>query len=117
MPQTDPKPTPNTTMIDIKTQLEALPEDPLREPGTIRLLLSVGASQALTDSGHECFQIVGRTSYPALPGRWAIYLKPVPLKIAQDACNVALGTHSARKIKPAPTPAPAATAATPTNAP
>jgi hypothetical protein len=92
---------------ELKATLESLPEDPLREPGTIRLLLSAGASQALTDSGHECFQIVGKTSYPALPGRWAIYLRPVPLKIAQDACNVILGTHRAAKIKipPAATPA------------
>ena len=104
-------------MTDIKTQLEAIPEDPLREPGTIRLLLSAGASQALTDSGHECFQIVGRTSYPALPCRWAIYLKPVPLKIAVDACNVAMGSHKAVRIKPAPTPAPATTAGSPTNTP
>lgn len=86
---------------DLRSELAELPAHPLATPGTVRLLLSVGASKALTDSGHEAFQIVGKCSYPGIPGRWAIYLQPVPLRLAQDACNVLLGKATVQRVKPA----------------
>ena len=68
--------------------------DPLAMPGVVRLLLSVGASQALQQSGEECFQILAKCSYPATPGRWAVWLKPCPLEVATAATAPA---HPGRK--------------------
>ena len=93
----------------LREQLEVMPPGPLAEPGTVRVLLSAGASRILQESGEDCFMIVGKCSYPAIPGRWSILLKPVPFKTASEACKVALGTHTARRIKKSP---PAATGAT-----
>ncbi|MCX6875392.1 MAG: hypothetical protein NTW21_16530 [Verrucomicrobia bacterium] len=73
--------------------------DPLAVPGIIRVLLSVGVSQVLEQSGEQCFTIIGKASYPATPGRWAIFLAPVPLKTAAAAAGVILGTHRATRIK------------------
>ena len=75
--------------------------DPLAVPGVVRLLLSVGASQTLERSGQDCFQIVSKCSYPATPGRWAVWLKPCPLTTAQAACDVLTGKARAVRIKPA----------------
>ena len=73
--------------------------DPLAARGVVRIALSERASHALTETGKACFAIVGRGSYPTDPARMVVYLLPVPLRIAQDACKVALGTHAARRIK------------------
>ncbi len=72
------------------------------QAGTVRLLLSERASQALTDAGHECFIVAHRvmrgTEEPETMGRWALHLIPCSLKDAQAACNVALGSHIAKPI-------------------
>lgn len=86
---------------NLQAQLAELPADPLSQPGTIRLLLSAGASKALTDSGESCFQIVSRASFPACPDRWVILLQPVPFRIAQDACDVILRKATVRRVKAA----------------
>ncbi|MCX6880876.1 MAG: hypothetical protein NTW21_44815 [Verrucomicrobia bacterium] len=65
--------------------------------------MSEAASRYLQESGEQCFTIIGKSSFPACPGRWAIYLKPVPPAVAVAASNVILGTHRAVRIKPAPT--------------
>jgi len=73
--------------------------DPLECPGVRRLLLSEGASRFLSECGEAAFLIVGRASFPACPNRWAIYLQPISMTAAKDACGVALGTHRAVRVK------------------
>lgn len=95
-------------LADFQRQLaEAIPRDPLECPGVVRVLLSPGVSRILTESGENCFAIVGRASYPATPDRWCVLLKPVPKKLADEACGVLLGSHRAVKIKPQPAATPA----------
>jgi hypothetical protein len=78
--------------------------DPLATPGLKRILLSEAASKALTESGEECFAIVAKQSWPADPKRWAIYLLPVSLRVANDATAVLLGkARAVRTRKPKPT--------------
>jgi hypothetical protein len=84
---------------------------------TIRILLSEAASLALTESGERAFTVLCKASHPDHPGRWVIHLAPVEWKTACDASSVLLGTHTARKIKPAATPAPATTTGSPPNTP
>jgi len=79
---------------------QAPENDPLSVPGVVRLLLSVDASQVLQKSGEACFQIVGKCSYPAIPDRWAIYLKPCPLEVATAACDVLTGKARAVRVRP-----------------
>jgi hypothetical protein len=77
------------------------PHDPLATPGVRRILLSERASEALTESGEECFAIVARQSWPHDPKRWAIYLLPVALRVANDATAVLLGkARAVRSRKP-----------------
>lgn len=79
--------------------------DPLATPGVRRILLSERASEALTESGEECFAIVARQSWPHDPKRWAIYLLPVALRVANDATAVLLGkARAVRSRKPASKP-------------
>ncbi len=54
--------------------------------------------------------------YPNAPG-WCLLALPVPHNVATAACNVALGSHKAVKIKPQPAAAPATATAAPTNTP
>ena len=68
-------------------------------PGHVRILLSQTASDHLTATGEAAFLIVGKASLPSDPSRWVIHLVPVPMATAAAACNVALGTHRAVKIK------------------
>ena len=75
--------------------------DPLAVPGVVRLLLSEAASRYLQDTGEDAFQIIAKASYPATPGRWCIYLRPVPMAVAADACKVLDGTHRAQRVKAA----------------
>jgi hypothetical protein len=85
---------------ELKATLEAIPHDPLECPGVVRLLLSVGASRVLEESGEDVFMIVSKASYPAIPDRWCILLKPCPKEHADMACGVLLGTHKATRIRP-----------------
>lgn len=79
--------------------------DPLATPGVKRILLSEAASQHLTESGEEAFAIVARQTWPHDPKRWAIYLLPVTLRVANDATAVLLGkARAVRSRKPAPKP-------------
>jgi hypothetical protein len=64
-----------------------------------RILLSEAASDHLTATGESAFLIVGKASHPDDPRRWVIHLLPLDMKAATAACNVALGTHRAVKIK------------------
>lgn len=105
-------------MQDFQQRLAAeLPHDPLESPGVVRVLLSPGVSRILQESGEDCFMIACKCSYPSIPDRWAILLKPVPKKLADEACGVLLGTHTAKKAKPAPTATPATTTSSPPNTP
>ena len=105
-------------LADFQRQLaEAMPRDPLECPGVIRVLLSPGVSRVLQESGEDVFMIASKCSYPSIPDRWCILLKPVPKKLADEACGVLLGSHRAVKIKTQPAAAPATTTAAPTNTP
>lgn len=99
---TDPTTATKPQTSGLHEQLEALPPDPLAEPGTIRVLLSARVSRILSETGDRCFAIVTRASWPACPDRWCILLKPVPFDVACDSCKVLLGTHRAVRIKAAP---------------
>jgi hypothetical protein len=79
------------------------PAFPVIEPqaGTVRLLLSAPASQALADAGESCFVIVSRATWPEDPKRFVIILAPCPLDIARQAEGVLLGTHTGRRVKAA----------------
>jgi hypothetical protein len=68
-----------------------------------RILLSEAASRHLLEVG-ECWMIAGKSSHPEIPGRVVIHLLPLDMKTATAACNVALGTHRAVKIKSDTTP-------------
>ena len=74
--------------------------DPLEAPGVRRLLLSEAASRYLEATGEDAFQIISKASYPATPGRWVIYLRPVPMAVAAAACDVLSGKARAVRIKP-----------------
>ena len=63
-----------------------------------RVLLSESASKHLLEAG-DCWMIAGKSSHPEIPGRVVIHLLPLDMKTATAACNVALGTHRAVKIK------------------
>jgi len=65
----------------------------------IKIILSERATAALLAVG-ECFQIVGKGSYPTDPNRMVIYCQAVPLSVAQDACRILDGSHRAQRIKP-----------------
>jgi hypothetical protein len=67
-----------------------------------RIPLGPRASEALTATGESAFMVIGRASHPDDPARWVIHLLPLDMKAATAACNVALGTHRAVKIKDAP---------------
>lgn len=64
-----------------------------------RILLGEKASAALTAAGDAAFVVIGKASHPDDPTRWVIHLMPLDMKTATAACNVALGTHRAVKIK------------------
>ena len=68
-------------------------------PGHVRILLSQSASDHLKATGESAFLIVGKASLPDDPTRWILHLVPLDMKTATAACNVALGTHRAVKIK------------------
>jgi hypothetical protein len=105
-------------LADFQRQLaEAMPADPLAVPGVVRVLLSPGVSRVLQESGEDVFMIAGKASYPATPDRWCILLKPVPKKLADEACGVLLGSHKAVKIKTQPAAAPATKTAAPAYTP
>ena len=87
--------------------------DPLAKPGVIRIALSERASRALSETGQECFAIIGRGSYPTDPARMVIYCQPVPLEVAIAACDVLTGKATARRVKPPKAAAPASPAITP----
>lgn len=74
-------------------------QDPLSIPSAIRLQLDACQAAELLRHG-ECFAIVGRSSYPEAAGGMAIYLQSIPMEAAAAACGVAMGTHSAKRIKP-----------------
>lgn len=65
----------------------------------IRLLLDQTASDYLSATGESAFVVIGKASLPDDPTRWVIHLLPVQMATATAACNVALGTHRAVKIK------------------
>ena len=67
-------------------------------PGQTRILLSEAASKHLLERG-EAFAIVSRAWHPDQPGRMVIHLAPVPLKVAQAAASVLVGTSRAVRIK------------------
>lgn len=72
--------------------------DPLAIPGAILIALDADQSAQLRAAG-ECFQIVGRGSYPETPGMMVICCAPVDLVTARDACGVVMGTHTAKRLK------------------
>ena len=74
--------------------------EPPQVPGVRRLVVSEVTSKFLQGTGEHAFVIVGKLFYPATPGTWAIYLVPCPIKLAQDASGVVMGTHRAVRIKP-----------------
>ena len=102
----------NKSSISLDTGLVDFPEnrtqvDPLAREGITRILLGPTASKHLTESGAECFAIVGKVPWPGDASRWAIYLLPVPLAGANAATSVLLGTHRAAPIRrPSPQPTP-----------
>jgi hypothetical protein len=63
-----------------------------------KILLSEEASKHLLEAG-EAWVIAGKSSHPEHPGRVVLHLLPLDMKTATAACNVALGTHRAVKIK------------------
>ena len=75
------------------------PVDSLAAPGVVRIALSERASLALSETGHECFAIIGRGSYPTDPARMVIYCQAVPTATATAACQILAGTHRAQRIK------------------
>jgi hypothetical protein len=77
---------------------------PPPNPGHLRLLLSQAASDYLSATGESAFMVIGKASHPDDPSRWILHLVPVPMATAAAACNVALGTHRAVKIKPTSAP-------------
>jgi len=83
--------------------------DPLAVPNVRRLLLSEAASRYLSESGESAFVIVGKATYPATPGRWAVFLQPCPIPLAKDACDLVMGKAIFRRVKAAA----AGTASTP----
>jgi hypothetical protein len=89
--------------------------DPLAIPGVVRIPLDEGTAAPFAGLG-ECFAVIGRASYPNAPG-WCLLALPVPHNVATAACNVALGSHKAVKIKTQPAAAPATKTAAPTNTP
>jgi hypothetical protein len=74
----------------------------MNPPPTTRILLSEAASKHLTDAGHECLLVAHRVmrgvEEPETMGRWAISLVPCSMAQARAACNVALGSHTARPL-------------------
>jgi hypothetical protein len=69
--------------------------------GRLRIILDQQSSEALTATGQSAFLVIGKASHPDDPSRWVIHLVPVPMATASAACNVAIGTHRAVKIKDA----------------
>jgi hypothetical protein len=67
-------------------------------PDHLKILLSEQASAALLSAG-ECFVIAGKSSHPEIAGRIVLHLLPLDMKTATAACNVAIGTHRAVKVK------------------
>jgi len=64
----------------------------------IKIILSERSTAALLACG-ECFQIVGRSSYPDQPGRMVIFCQPCPMELATAACQILDGTHKAVRVK------------------
>jgi hypothetical protein len=64
-----------------------------------RILLDPATSDALSATGEAAFLVIGKASLPDDPSRWILHLVPLDMKTATAACNVALGTHRAVKIK------------------
>jgi len=64
--------------------------------GTVRILLSQAASDALLAAG-DVFVVAGRASHPDDPSRVALHFMPVTMELAVDACRVALGELRASK--------------------
>ena len=71
--------------------------DPLAIPGVIRIPLDPGQAAPFAGLG-ECFAITARSSYPHEPG-WCLLALPVSHEVGTAACNVALGSHKAVKVK------------------
>lgn len=91
-------------------QIDAPRVDPLACPNVIRILLSERASRALSETGQECFAIIGRGSYPSDPARMVIFCQPVPMAVATAACGILAGTHRAQRTRPPATATPKAAA-------
>jgi hypothetical protein len=88
----------NSGRYIIPELLEPAKPDP---DGHLRILLGQRASDHLTATGESAFIVIGKASHPDDPSRWVIHLVPLDMKTATAACNVALGTHRAVKIKDA----------------
>jgi hypothetical protein len=74
------------------------PNDPLRDPRTMILELSDDQARPFAGLG-EVFAIVSRGSYPGFAGRLCLFVTPCEKATAAAACNVALGTYTAKRIK------------------
>ncbi len=71
--------------------------DPLAIPGVVLIPLDAEQSAQLRAVG-DCFQIVGRGSYPETPGLMVIYCHSTDPQTSRSACGVILGTHSAKRV-------------------
>jgi len=94
-----------TTSPDHQHEVDPLAVPPeAMPPGTVRILLSQAASDALAATGERAFAIAFRGSYPDSAGRWVVIASPIAWQVACDAADVLLGRATARRIKPARNP-------------
>ena len=83
---------------------------PLDHPGSIKILLSRAASEALAANGDYHLALVSHpdaTSPPESAGRLILVCVPLTKEAADNAARVALGTMTARPIRKPHKPAPA----------
>jgi hypothetical protein len=95
---------------------QPIPRHPLDVPGSIKLILGQTASDLLAAHGDYLVAVIvhpDATSPPESAGRMILVCLPTDKGTAVDVCNVALGTHIAKKAKPATTATPAAKTAQP----
>jgi hypothetical protein len=79
-----------------------LPPHPLDVPGTLKILLGQTASDLIAAHGDQFFAVISHpdaTSPAESAGRMILTILPTDKRFATAACNVALGTHRAVRIK------------------
>lgn len=85
-----------------------IPPHPLDVPGSMKIILGQTASDLIAAHGEYFYASIRRpdaTSPPEADGRLVLIVIPMSREQAMDAGGVAVGTHTAKKLRKAVTTA------------